>query len=537
MIQSAIVLLGLLFLSMGAAAQEKPVRSRPSAISDIDFYATNIGLFGMNLDVKSAGFIVPRGSTTSYLFGSGLWFGAQRPVRDSTNAFVTRSFVFLTYNPNSAVSWATPGEIRGSTPDLPLGRPDIYRSSDYDTSSGRSLIPSTPEDSIPNWPLWALPGRRSNPLDPGLFEPHRYRRVATGMPYERPAFVGEVDEQFTARFHDMDLNNYEANAFALKEGYPIRLQFQQNIYAWRDGRFRHTVVVQYDVINVSNDTLHNCVVAQVSDPDLGISGNDRMEYYARRPELRVGYVWTDFDTTGHYDTLAIALLEAPMTTSSGFIDNSRRSQFRRSGTAGGFSRWTPGDDPHTSAERYNFMVKGSFVANDSAADQKSMMASRIFSMLPGDTAHFAIAYGVLDAAFAPIPMKNDTDLQVDPAAPNPRLEGWAIDLMNAYYSGKFTASGTSSADGPEALAEASLSVIPNPATDVARVRFALTGRSETRLRVVSSIGGIMIDRQLGLRGSGVHEEPIDTGVLPAGTYLVVVQSGEAVHTSKLTVIR
>jgi|GEM_PF-1636917 len=537
MIQPAIVLLGLLLLSAGAAAQEKPVRSRPSALSDVDFYATNIGLFGINIDVKSAGFIVPRGSTTSYLFGSGLWFGAQRPVRDSNDAIVTRSFVFLTYNPNSAVSWATPGEIRVSTPDLPLGRPDIYRSSDYNKNSGMPLMPPTPQDTLPNWPLWARFGDTINPLGPGIFEPHRGRRAATGTPYNRPAFVAEVDEQFTARFHDMDLNNYEANAFALKEGYPIRLQFQQNIYAWREGQFKHTVVVQYDIINVSNDTLHNCAVAQVSDPDLGVSGNDRMEYYARRPELRVGYVWTDPDTTGHYDTLAIALLEAPMTTGNGFIDNSRRSQFRLSGTAGGFARLTPGDDPHTSAERYDFMMRGSFVANDSAADQKSMIASRMFSMMPGDTAHFAIAYGVLDDAFSPLSMGNDSDLHIDPAAPNPRLEGWSIALMNAYYSGKFTISGTNSVDGDETATRPSLSVIPNPAAGIARVRFALAGRSEVRLRVVSSLGAVMIERSLGELGSGIHEGAIDTGVLPPGTYLVALQSGQTIHTSKLTVVR
>jgi hypothetical protein len=533
MIKSVLTLLGIFLLTVGAAAQNKKFETKESAISDIDFYASNTGLFGVSGDKKSPGFVVPRGSGKCYLFGGGLWFGARKRMLDSSGSPVWRPLVFLGYNPGTATGWATPGE--GFMPNASPARPDLYRSGDYNRRSGEALMPSNPP--APHWPLWASSTSTIRTLTPGIFEPFDSLRKGGGTsdPYKEPAFVPGVDEQLVARYHDADLNSYESNAFALMEGYPIGLQIQQNIYAWGMGRYRHTVVIQYDIINMSGDTLLNCVAAQASDPDIGYPDNDRVRYYDQRPELRAACAWTDPDSMGMYDTLAMIMLEAPMVNGDGFIDNARRRDFKLQGSVGSFPYWMPKEEPHTSAERYDFITRGDFADDKGPADQHAIMASRIFSMRPGDTAHFAVAYAVLDDTFYRTTHGEDTTPVTNQDA-NPRLEAWAASLTNDYYAGSFASTSVSVDRSGEAGARA-LSVLPNPAADMTGLRFTLAARSEVRLRIVNSIGQEVGVRSLGVLDAGLHGERIETAGLAPGAYLIVLENGAESRTARLNVVR
>ena len=122
MIKSATLLLALIFLTTGATAQNKQFDEKSSLVSDVDFSTTNTGLFGLNVAKKGPGFTVPRGSKKSYLFGSGLWFGARKRVLDSSGVPVWRPLAFLAYNPSTAVGWGTPGEASDRAPPAPPSR-------------------------------------------------------------------------------------------------------------------------------------------------------------------------------------------------------------------------------------------------------------------------------------------------------------------------------------------------------------------------------------------------------------------------------
>ena len=94
--------LGVALLWTVQAFCQPDAQQKKSTVSNVEFQATNMGIFGLNLMTGTAGFIVPRGSHTAYLFGSGIWFAAQKSHNGAMN-----KLTFITYNPNSGASWAS----------------------------------------------------------------------------------------------------------------------------------------------------------------------------------------------------------------------------------------------------------------------------------------------------------------------------------------------------------------------------------------------------------------------------------------------
>ena len=155
-----------------ATAQQPRFMVLRDSISDIDYYASNYGIFGLNVARNSQGFSYPRVNGKSYLFGSGLWFGTRKRYQDTLT-----TLVFSTYNPNSGASWATPGEYRDTTNPAPL-----YNSLEHDPTSGAWIVGSSPMPKT-TWPLWLAPGSkyRAYPFALGTFEPDASPAIATAL--------------------------------------------------------------------------------------------------------------------------------------------------------------------------------------------------------------------------------------------------------------------------------------------------------------------------------------------------------------------
>jgi len=513
---------GLLAVT-AAFGQPLLFQAAPSKASNVGYYATNYGIFGLNVVANASGFIVPRGSGRTYLSGSGLWFGARKMVDGTMN-----DLTLITYNPNSGGSWAAPGEgYRASVPEgEEPASPVLYHSMLYDHLSGEFIAGN--EGNIPDdahqWPLWSAPFALVRPLSMGSFVPLARDRAADVAPnnFAAPAFMPGVDEEFVSRFHDAELSRYEINGFGGQNpaalGYPLGLQMQQNIYSWKSGPLQDAVILQYTIINMSTDTLHDCVASQLWDLDIGLPSNDHGDFYTQRPELRTAFNWTEQETSGTYGVLTTTMLEAPMLDENGFIDNTQRARFRADGRVGTFANSAIEEDPTSPAARYSLISSGNINADMGAGDRRGVLGSKKFTMRPGDTAYFAIGYGVI--AVAPFTGKSD------------ELEHLVGTMEDFYYSAPVIIGGVE-----EPGAGAILSLAPNPARDMATLDLMVPARGRVEAILYDITGRAVSTLYAGERGMGEFSLPIDLSGVPSGPYYVVATVSGTVVRRQLTVIR
>jgi hypothetical protein len=93
--------------------------------------------------------------------------------------------------------------------------------------------------------------------------------------------------------------------------------------------------------------------------------------------------------------------------------------------------------------------------------------------------------------------------------------------------------GTKAADA----AAVALSVYPNPASEVATIAYNVAGRAENVNIVLTDLLGREVQTLAnGLKSSGAQTQSVSTASVPAGTYLVRVQVGEKVSTSKVVLL-
>jgi hypothetical protein len=294
------------------------------------------------------------------------------------------------------------------------------------------------------------------------------------------------------------------------------------------------VVLQYEIVNMSMDTLFDCVVAEASDPDMGKEDNDHVRYYAERPELRSAVAWTDPESSD-FRPLAMVLLEAPMIDDYGFVDNSVRSNYRNDGRIGTFPRWTFDENPTTSATRYDFMRSGMLTDDSGAADFRALLASTPFSMLPGDTAHFAVAFAVLDGTFGKARRGEGHD-EIQKSGSG-ELERMASTVIENYYGNVFLNFVASSTEERGKISGGSISAMPNPAQGSVAIHYKLPARADLSLRIVNSLGEEVIVRPLGSHAAGEYDERLNLSTLPSGVYMAVLRAGASSWTTKLNIVR
>ena len=504
----------LVLVAVMTATAQSPYQTKASTLSDVEFYATNYGIFGLDIEHASAGFTVPRGSGLTYVFGAGLWFGAMKKVGEDTN-----KLVFITYNPNTGSSWAVPDGVA-----QPATAEQLYHSVRYDKSTGRPLVAG---GDAP-WPLWILEEAKPRPADPGYYETDWSGRRKTGS-LTGPAFLPGVTEQFTTSYNDRTLSRYEYITFdsAAAIGYPLGLRVRQHIYAWGSGPFKDVVMIKYEIENRSSDTLFNCVASQMTDTDIGVSLNDHASFFTRRPDLRAAYAWTEPEGSKPYKVLATAIVEGPVIDERDFIDDitlGARKRFKTEGRVHTFQSWMIEEDPTTITQRYEFMSDRSQHDIDyGPGDRRMLMGTAPFHLRPLEVAHFTVVYAVVDARPSESPGSGTSELETLLEAVN-----------DAYYERE---SFSSVPANPILAGARSMRLLPNPARDRAMVRFTAGAASEGRLRVMSTLGEEVMERDLGRLEAGPHEAELDLTSLPSGLYLVSVTAGSEMTTSTLTVTR
>jgi hypothetical protein len=291
-----------------------------NTVSNIEFYTTNYGIFGLNVKQNRGGGFWPRGSQNQYIFAGGIWFGAIKMRPNDTNY---RKYVTITYNPNNGMSWMVPGRMNpDNTSQDPVDQKEItkyrvYFSTDFGRGNGEALDTKDGEA----WPIWDISDTDTlrNSRYFGYYIDEVADRTLTRYP-KGPAFIS--GEDIFSTYKDTDLSRYDDGAGQRRnQGYPLRLQYEQMIYSWGFGDYRDFIFLKYDITNYSKDTLRECWMAPVMDIDIALAqnsqngaSNDRCRFYEEADSLNLAFQWTE-GTQGEqgqgFGYLGFDFLESP----------------------------------------------------------------------------------------------------------------------------------------------------------------------------------------------------------------------------------
>ena len=302
------------------------------------------------------------------------------------------------------------------------------------------------------------------------------------------------------------------------------------MFSWKpDLDNQNVVILQYQIVNASNDSLRDCYVAQATDFDIGQLDNDHMRFYFARPKLRTGIAWTDPEQED-YGALALIILEAPVTDSVGFVDNANRQLFYSSGAVGSFIDWTDENDPHTPQERYDFMASGKIDGDSGAGDKRVLMGSEKFNMAPGDTAFFAFAFAVIDGIDPSRTQRGKGAMIFSDQIPE--LEQLTSRLLEQYYITGFNHTTTSvwgQLREHQSEFDPTPKIRPNPTNGDAIL--------SATLNTAGNLGRTVRTETFTTTQTGELEHSLLLTGLPQGSYFVTITCGAKRHTVRLNIVR
>jgi hypothetical protein len=358
-------------------------------------------------------------------------------------------------------------------------------------------------------------------LSPGTYVRDTTKRSIAAQSLQ-PSWVYGADDHFVSRFTDTSLSHYEITAeSAHAYGYPLGLQFQQDVYASpAPDEFIQTtcVVVQYEVINVSADTLHECYLGQLTDMDLGSTANDHVAWYAADTSLQAAVAWTDREPKP-YGMLVIAAIETPV-VSGRWIDNSRRTDVNRQlGVTTALSIRLQ-DDPKLT-ERYDALATPRRDPDSGPAERQELHASGPFDFRPGDTVHFAIGYMVVDGTWP-----------LNPSTAS-RIRSTLNNVRSIYYN----TTSSSVAVEAEGRASAVLSAQPNPAGTSLTIRGSFADADIAELTLVDPLGRSVLPARTVAVPDGHFTVVLDVSSLSSGLYFAVIRSNDSVRTVQVVIGR
>ena len=414
--------------------------NQKNTVSNIEFFTSNYGIFGYDIARNLGSGYWPRGSRNQYIFGGGMWFGAQKK-----DIFLgeprTRFFCNVSYDPSLAASWMTPGRIEEGVPDKQnLTKYRVYFSTNFNPKTGEAYE----KKDGPNWPIWDTgldPYTPSYDSSNDSLKFGRYfgryindvdRRNSVNWP-KGPAMIS--GEDIFSTFNDADLTRYQGGpALRRSQGYPLNIQMEQMIYSWGFGDYKNFIFVKFDIINASTDTLWNCWMAPIMDVDLSRApalaigaANDRVRYYDTDDTLNMAFQWTDpqfgeggfgfgylgfdwlespatirhFGNTWVYDTTIVGgdikidssqLFREIKKVDSDFVR--KDSAFYVNSSQLGlrtFRNWSSADDIREDFARYQFISQGgNQLGVSEAGDKRFMMSTGPFNVRPKDTSRVVV---------------------------------------------------------------------------------------------------------------------------------------------------
>jgi hypothetical protein len=474
-----------------------------NTISNFKFPLTNYGIYYLNVPLlatqNAGGGYWPRESSNQYVFASGFWFGAQK-INKQTKTL--RKLVAVSYNPNSGLSWYTPGRIEdGDTAIANLEKKyRIYFSTDFDNETG---VPNISSDG-PNWSLWKISDGSDIPFasENSKYVADESKRNVTDNPFG-PSILS--DEDIVAVYKDTDLRFYEDGAMREAQGYPLRTEVESRIYTWGTEELKDVVVLSFKLTNRSDDTLKDCWFGKIVDTDLSTypynsagATNDHIKYYSEDPSLNLLFAWTELNQgeSPDFGYMACSLLESPTVDEKGFIKkNELLFPTKEQLGLKSARKWTIQQDKLTDSERYEFLTENIKDVDGTAGDSRMLLSTGPYNLKPGEECR--IAYSIVFAN------------PVDKAKYDGSTEDIAGLIQKAQLIKTKYYEGVSAVRSDEKLRAAStVLVYPNPAQDY--INLEGTG---AEFQIYNVSGKVVL--------SGIDTGRIDIAGLESGLYLIL----------------
>ena len=314
----------------------------------------NDAVFAQNPYTGRSGTEWPQGTGNMYIYGAGIWIGAQIPAGGGG----LRKVVSYGYNPNDGYSEWGPGVI--VEPDLAdhgiSGPPPTYPillSTEVGTWSH--------QDSL-NWPL--------------------------KDDFGNPKFVSAEDSW--CFYNDADINYHDP--FAVP-GDQLNILVKQTTYAFNSRYDKDIIFMIWDIFNKGDQNLDSVYLGITCDPDLGNATDDMIGFDSTR-----NFCWVynynllfDQDISGVPGMMCFRFLESPVDTARNPLGLTSLTLF------------TIDTDPANDVERYNLMAGlttsgsprpgGPFDHDISPQDKRFCQGTGPFDLLVGDS--IRVVFGVV----------------------------------------------------------------------------------------------------------------------------------------------
>ena len=202
----------------------------------------NDGRYGIDITVGTgeAGGSWPQPFKNKYIFGAGLWFGSLKARPDDK----VDTLVTFGYNPNSGGTEMTPTDAAHA-----------------EEGSGN------PADRV-----YVFPGDWPPPAD-------RYIQDSTLVPQENFSL-----QDMWCVYCDLGEESH------VSPGKPQGIEIYQTVYAWNYPTNEDIFFIIYKARNAGDDTLRNCYMGAVVDPDIGVDDDDMVGLLLNDSVPGVGWV-------------------------------------------------------------------------------------------------------------------------------------------------------------------------------------------------------------------------------------------------------
>ncbi len=364
---------------------------RLNKTGNIGFTISNYGHLGYYDEQNKSSVVYPKGSKSSYIFGSGFYL---------TGKSNSRPFLIKNYDIQTARSQFVPGRIENGNllDSSKINSYQIYFSSDYDKKTG---TPKFGGDE-PNWPIW-----RSNISQLskylGDYEIENSKR-SNNNNYIEPAIISDDDIFIT--YKNSDLSAYDNKILDYKSlNLPIIIQVEELINTWSISELKDCAILNYKIINKSLDTLIDCYFVpsfdiHITNTNNPFFGNDNdnakiVKFILSNSTFSIGVFWSDSSNyeVGHSQNyLAIGLINSPKVDLKGFVINTNNNISIEEISKNKSPIFIdPDADYLNNPSKFYKKIKSNDVLLDKMKTNiKTLFPSNQFSLMPNDTVRFSV---------------------------------------------------------------------------------------------------------------------------------------------------
>ena len=284
------------------------------------------------------------------------------------------------------------------------------------------------------------------------------------------------------------------------------------------------------MINFSSDTLYDCFIAPLFDPDLAASVsysqgalNDRVKFYTVDRSLNLGYVWTGVDQGEMgkgFGYLGVSMPLTPAIGEDGYLLPA--PAYNDKGNQLGlitFRNWTIEEDIRTDDLRYDLVSSGQIDESSIPGDRRMLFSSGPFIMLPQDTVYFAVQMNFAKPSLGGNASGEDDDV---------------VDLVAKVRAGQeFLYSQLLSKFDEFNNKGYYLNVYPNPSSDILKIEHNFNG--QVGIEIINQLGQLIVSEEINVTEHQAIN--VDLGVLSSGIYIIRIIKNGMIFTEKFSVLK